>query len=114
MIEWDVVAVRFPMASVRRLTMQGKKVVFVEERSSIENTSGERTESVVQGNVYWLSAKILNGGVDSLLLCAMDDVEVRALEDRAERPGPSTSSISTQQMHIREELTHAETHGPGT
>ena len=87
--------------------------VLEEEHSYIENKNGKSTESVVQGNVYWLSAKILNGGVDGLLLCAMDDVEVRALEDRAERSGPSTSSSSTQPMHIREELTHAGTHGPG-
>ena len=46
------------------------------------------------------------------MLCAMDDVEMRALKDRAERPGPSTSSSSTKPMNIREELTHAETHGP--
>ena len=43
---------------------------------------------VVQGNVHWLSVKVLNGKVDSKLLCAMDDIAMRALDDRAEQPGP--------------------------
>ena len=45
------------------------------------------------------------------LLCAMD-VEIRALEDRAERLGPSTRSSSTEPMNSREELMHAEILGP--
>ena len=35
---------------------------------------------------------------------------MRALEGRAERHGPSTSSLSKESMNIREELKHAETH----
>ena len=37
---------------------------------------------------------------------------MRALEARAERHGPLTSSLSKESMNIREELKHAETHGP--
>ena len=55
---------------------------------------------------------MLNDGVDSELLCAMDDVEMRALENRAERLGPCTTSTSTEAMGIREELLDAEIHGP--
>ena len=44
--------------------------------------------------------------------CAMDVVEMRALEDRAKRLGPVASPSSTQPTNVREELTHAETHGP--
>ena len=38
-------------------------------------------------------AKILNCGVGSKLLCAMDDVGMRALEDRAEWPGPQMRNV---------------------
>ena len=62
-------------------TVQGNKVVF---------EGGALVHQVVQGTFYWLRAKILNGGLDSKLLCAMGDVEMRALEDRTERPGSST------------------------
>ena len=57
------------------------------------------------------STRTSKSGVDGMLLCAMDDVEMRALQDRAERLGPSASSSSTQPVNIREEFTHAETHG---
>ena len=53
-----------------------------------KNRNEKSTELVVQGNVYWLRAKMLNDGVDSELLRAMDDVEMRALENRVERLGP--------------------------
>ena len=66
----------------------------------------------VEGNVHWLGAKILTGGVDSEVLCAMDDVEMRALEDREERARPSTSSRCPESMNMRQELMRAETHGP--
>ena len=46
-------------------------------------------------------SKILNGGVDSKLLCALEDVEMRAMENRAERHGPPTRSNSTEPMNIR-------------
>ena len=69
---------RFSVASVRRLTMQSTKVVC-EEHSNTENWKGIRTELVVQGNVYWLTAKGKNGKVDGKLLRAMDDVEMRVL-----------------------------------
>ena len=39
----------------------------------------------MQSNVCWLKAKFLNGKADSKLLCAMDGVEIRALEDQSER-----------------------------
>ena len=55
----------------------------------------ERKEDGVGGS------KILNGGVDTKLLCALEDVEMRALENRAERHGPSTRSTSTEPMSIR-------------
>ena len=111
-MKWDVATVRFPIASVRRLKMQGNTVVFKEEQSYTEDRSGKRTESAVQGNVYWLRAKVLKGEVDGKLVCAVADVEMRALEDRSERFGPLTSSSSTEPMNIREELVHAETRGP--
>ena len=34
------------------------------------------------------------------MLCGMGDVEMRAVEDRAERPGPSTNSSSAEPMNI--------------
>ena len=51
MIKWDVATVRFPIASVRRLTMQGNIVVFEEEHMHIEQRNGKKTELVIQGNV---------------------------------------------------------------
>ena len=42
----------------------------------------------------------------------MDDLDMQALEDRVERLGPSTRSRSTEPMNLREELMHAENHGP--
>ena len=50
--------------------------------------------------------------LDGKLLRAMDDVDMRAPEDRAERPGPPASPISTQPMNIREEFMRAEARGP--
>ena len=41
MIKSDVATVRFPVASVRRLTMQGSKVVFEEEHSHSEKQKRE-------------------------------------------------------------------------
>ena len=64
--------------------MQGNRVVF-EEHPYIDDRNGKRTGLVVQGNVYCLRARVLNGTMDGQLLCAMGDVEVRALKDRAER-----------------------------
>ena len=69
-IKWDVPTVRFPIASDRRLTIQGNKVVFEEEHSYIENRNGYKTELVVQGNVHRLRASASDGTVDSKLLCA--------------------------------------------
>ena len=46
MIMWHVVSVRIPIASVRRLTMQGNKVVFEEEHSYNEKANGKRTDLV--------------------------------------------------------------------
>ena len=63
-------------------------------------------------SVTWLRANILSGGVDNLLPCAMDDGEMRALEDRAERPVPTTKSSSTEPTNSRQELADAQTHGP--
>ena len=68
--------------------MQGKKWSWRRERPHISDRNGKRTELVVQDNGYWLTAKILNGGVDSGLLCAIGDVQMRAVEDRAERLCP--------------------------
>ena len=50
------------------------------------------------------TSKVLNGEVDGKLLCAKDDVEMLALEDRAETLGPSMSSSSTHKMKILEEF----------
>ena len=50
--------------------------------------------------------------MDGKLPCAMNDVDMRASEDQAERPGPSTSSSSMEPMNIRAELMHVETLGP--
>ena len=111
-IRWDIARVRCLIASVRRLTMQGNKVVFEEEHSYIENRNGNRTELEAEGHVYWLKTNVLNGVVDGKMQCAMNEVEMRALEDRAERLGPLASSSSTQPMNIREGFTHAETHEP--
>ena len=66
MIKWDVATVPFPIASVRRLTMQ-----------VIEQRNGKKTELVVHGKVQWLKAKIFSA--------PRNGVEIRALEDRAER-----------------------------
>ena len=79
-------------------------MVFEEEHWHINHRNGKRTELVVQGNIYWLRAKVLHGQVDGKLPCAMDDVEMRALEDRAKRLGPSTVSSSTQPLNIRREM----------
>ena len=49
--------------------------------------------------------------MDSKLLCAMDDVEVRVLEDRTELTHRRVQ-FPQGPMNIREELTHAETYGP--
>ena len=87
MIKWDVATVRFPIAN---------KVI---SRSSI-HTSKTQTEK----DVHWLGAKILNGKLDGKLLCAMDDAEMWALEDRAERRGPVANSSSTQPLNIHEAL----------
>ena len=43
-----------------------------------------RRRLVVQGSVRWLEVKILTGGVDSKLLCAVDEVEMRVLESSSE------------------------------
>ena len=72
MIKWDVATVLVPIASVRRMTMHGNEVVLEKEHSYIEITNGNRMELVVQGNVRWLRAKVLNGDLDGKLLC-MDE-----------------------------------------
>ena len=62
---------------------------------------GRRDSPVPACVSHWLRAKILSGGVDNLLPCAMDDGEMRALEDRAERPG----HIDEVKFHGADELT---------
>ena len=99
-IKWDVATFRFPIASVRRLTIQGAKVVFGKKCSYIENTDGNRTELVVQGIVFWLKAKVLEEKVDSKLVCSMESVEMRALEEQAVRLG-LVASACTMQPHDR-------------
>ena len=46
-----------PADHIRRLTIQGNTGVLDEKYSHIENCDGNRTELVVQGNVYWLKIK---------------------------------------------------------
>ena len=82
-IKWDVATVRVPIASVRRLTMQGNKVVF-EEQQYVEHRDGYRTELVVQSDVYRLRAQVLDGRIDSKLLRAVEGFQMRALVDQAE------------------------------
>ena len=71
---------------------------------------------MVPSNDCWPRAKVFSGQ----LLCTMGNVEMRALEDRLERRGPSASSSCKQPMNIREGLTLAEDRGrkvgvrPGT
>ena len=86
MCKWDVATVLFLTAPVRKLTVQSNKAIFEEEH--IENGIGKVTELVVKSNVYRLRAKVLNDQVDGELSHTMEDVEMRALLDRAERPGP--------------------------
>ena len=64
----------FPILSVSGLMIQGNKVVFEETYSYIAHRDGDRTELVVQGNAYWQSWK---------LLCAMEDLELRDVEEPA-------------------------------
>ena len=76
--------------------------------SSSSGTDTE-TELVVQGNVCWLRTKVLNGDVDGTLLCAVDDVEMRALGGSSREIWPS----SAQSMNIRAALMQAaEAHRP--
>ena len=77
MIKRDVATLLFPIAAVRPLTIQGNKVVFSEEHSYVENRDWYRTELV------GLRAR-LDGKVDSKLLCALEGVEVRLLENQTE------------------------------
>ena len=61
--------------------MRCNRFVLEEDCSCIKHKDGTRTELVVQSNVYWLRAEVLDGKADSKWLCAMDDVVVRALEE---------------------------------
>ena len=71
---------------------------------------------MAQGNVCWLTVRVLDGKVDIKLLCAVEGVEMRALKDPAERPRLAASSSSIQPLKTREELmqaeVQAEAHGP--
>ena len=62
------------------------KVVFEDKYSCIENEDGNQTELVLQSNVYWLKANLLNEKADS--------VEMRAPEDQAKRTHHSASSVA--------------------
>ena len=52
-----------------------------EKYSYIEHRDGNRTELVVQGNVYWLRAKVWDGRLGGGLLSAMKGAEMRSLEE---------------------------------
>ena len=61
--------IKWAIAPVRRLMMQGNKVVFWE--GALAHREQEREEErslVVQGNVHWLRAEVLDGKVDRKLL----------------------------------------------
>ena len=70
-----------------------------------KNKDGNRTELVARSTVYLLQAKVLDGNANGKLLCNMNSVDMRALEDAA-------SSSSVQQLNIEEELIQAEAYGP--
>ena len=111
MINCDVVMSRFPIVSSRRLTIRCNRDVFEEKYSCIENKDGNRTELVLQSNVFWLKAKFLDGKADNKWLSDMNSVEMRTLEDQAKPTDYSASSSSMQQLIIRKELIQAEAYG---
>ena len=83
MINCDVVMSRFPIVSSRRLTIGCNRDVFEGKYSCIENKDGNRTELVLQSNVYGLKAKLLERKADSKWLSDINSVEMRTLEDQA-------------------------------
>ena len=58
---FGVVASCFPIVSGQRLKMRCNKLVFEGECSCIEHKGGNRTELVVQSNVYWLKQSSCKG-----------------------------------------------------
>ena len=85
MTKWDVVVSWLPILFVQRQKIRGKNVVSKEDYSCIENKDENRTELVVQSNMYRLEAMFLGGKANSKLSCDMDSVDMRAAENQGKR-----------------------------
>ena len=63
---------RFPIVSVRRLTIRCNTVVIEQEYSCIEHKDGNRTELV--------EANVLDGKADGKFVCTVEGVEMGAMD----------------------------------